>query len=99
MNANLNQERFWPYYENEPIKMIPTIPHNPLVSFLFASLYYTCTSRPYGPSAARSRVKGCCDLCLAFDCKGHIASHSWGAISYLHAKFELNRPINSRDTI
>ena len=44
-------------------------------------------------------VKGRCGLCLAFDCKGHVASHSWRAISYLHAKFELNRPINSRDTV
>ena len=48
---------------------------------------------------AEIAVKGPCGLCLAFDCKGHVASHSWGAISYLHAKFEQNRSINAKITV
>ena len=42
--------------------------------------------------------KGCCGLCLAFDCKGHVTSCSWSPISYLHAKFEQNWSTNTKVT-
>ena len=42
--------------------------------------------------------RGCCSLCLAFDCKGHVTNHQRWPISYLHAKFELNRSINTKVT-
>ena len=42
--------------------------------------------------------KGCCGLCLAFDCKGHVTNHQRWPISYLHANFEQNRSINTKVT-
>ena len=47
---------------------------------------------------AKVTFKGCCGLCLAFDCKGHVTSRSGSSISYLHAKFEQNRSINAKVT-
>ena len=38
MNAKLSPQRFWACHENELIKTIQTIPHNPYVSFKSASL-------------------------------------------------------------
>merc|ERR1712117_742401 len=35
---------------------------------------------------------------MAFAIKGHVTSRSWSSISYLHAKFEQNRSINTKVT-
>ena len=40
MNAKLSKHRFWPCHENGLVKTIHTIPHNLLVSFKSASLFY-----------------------------------------------------------
>ena len=42
--------------------------------------------------------KGCCGLCLAFDCKGQVTNHQRWPLSYLHAKFEQNWSINTKVT-
>ena len=35
---------------------------------------------------------------MAFVCKGHVTNHQRWPISYLHAKFEQNRSINTKVT-